>query len=144
MIRSINHICRVRYASLSEVTRLVYSPSGGLAVTAAWQELPISKPPSLTIAEEYSKAGRSFTATFRAWIQERRLVQDPVIVRLDFNDGQPPILIGSLDHPVRFIEDHSLTQKNIQFTHRFWAYPFRIVDLAGTGIFSPQFTPQFT
>lgn len=144
MIRSINHICRVRYALISEVTRLVYSPSGGVAVSAAWQELLLSKPPSLTIAEEYGKAGRSFTSSFRAWLRERRLVQDPVIVRLDFNDGQPPILIGTVDHPVRFTEDHSLTQKNLQFTHRFWAYPFRIVDLAGTGIFSPPFTPQFT
>jgi hypothetical protein len=144
MIRSINHICRVRYAIISEVTRLVYSPTGGVAVTAAWQELPILKLPSLTISEEYGKAGRSFTSTFRSWIKERRLVRDPVIVRLDFNDSQSPLLIGSIDHPVRFTEDHSLTQKNIQFSHRFWAYPFRIVDLAGTGIFTPEYTPEYS
>lgn len=144
MIRSINHICKVRYAIISEVTRLVYSPTGGVAVSAAWQELLISKPPSLTISEEYTKAGRSFTSSFRSWTAERRLVQEPVIVRLDFNDGQPPLLIGSVDHPVRFIEDHSLNQKSIQFSHRFWSYPFQIVDLAGSGIYTHQFTPEYS
>jgi WD40 repeat protein len=143
MIRSINHICRVRYALISEVSRLIYSPTGGVAVSAAWQDLTISKPPSLTISEEYDKAGRSYTSSFRSWIAERRLVRDPVIVRLDFSDGQPPILIGSVDHPVRFIEDHSLNQKSIQFSHRFWAYPFWIVDLAGSGIFTQEFTPEY-
>ena len=143
MIRSINHICKVRYAFISEVNRLVYSPIGGVAVSAAWQELAVRKAPSLTVSEEYGKAGRSFTSSFRSWTGEPRLVNQPVIVRLDFNDGQPSILIGSVDHPVRFTEDHSLNQKSIQFTHRFWAYPFRIVDLAGTGIYTEEFTEEY-
>ncbi|GAB2994029.1 hypothetical protein GCM10027284_09020 [Cyclobacterium sediminis] len=144
MLGSLNHICRVRYASIDEVAQLMSSPSGGVLVSAAWQELAISKPPSLSISEDYGKAGRSYTSSFRTWLSERRLIADPVIVRIDFSDGKPTLIIGSVDHPVRFTEDHSLSQKNLQFTHKFWSYPFRLVNVSGTGIFTPEFTQEFT
>jgi hypothetical protein len=134
----------VRYASIDEVAQLTSSPEGGVLVSAAWQELAISKPPSLTISEDHSKAGRRYTSSFRVWLSERRLVADPVIVRLDFSDGSPTLIIGTVDHPVRFIEDHSLSQKNLTFTHRFWSYPFRLINVSGTGIFTPEFTQEFT
>ena len=144
MLGPINHICRVRYASINEVAQYSSSPAGGVMVSAAWQELAISKPPNLTISEEHSKAGRSYTSTFRTWLKERRMITAPVIILMDFSDGKPTLIIGSIDHPVFITEDHSLTQKNLQFTHKFWAYPFKLVNVSGTGIFTPEFTQEFT
>lgn len=143
MTGKINHICRVRYALISQVNGIYHSPSGGVSVSAAWQELFLSKTPQLSISEEYGRPGLSYVSSFRCWLSERRLVKEPVIVRFDFDDGKPPILIGSRDHPVRFTEDHTLAQKNLNFTHRFWAYPFRLVIGQGAGIFTIQHTEEF-
>lgn len=143
MISKINHICRVRYARISEVSQLDYSPTGGVIVKAAWQELNLAKVPSFTISQRTGKAGRSYESNFQCSLTSKRMEEDPVIVLLNFSDGNPPLLVGTLDHPVWMEEDHSLVNKTLRFTHEHWAYPFTVFPTLGGGIFDYTFDYTF-
>ncbi|GHB44494.1 hypothetical protein [Mongoliitalea lutea] len=125
MQSKVNNICKVQYATLASVTDYVELPGGRVIITATWQDLPNSRPPELLINEEIGKAGRLYVCNFTAALTESRLIKHGLVVKISFDDGAEPMIIGDPSLPVRLLEQHELKNKSIRFTHNSWHYPFR-------------------
>ncbi|EMS34599.1 hypothetical protein C943_03286 [Mariniradius saccharolyticus AK6] len=129
MDSKINSICKVEFARLGEISDYQESPNGTVLVTAAWQVLPIARPPRLSVSESLTKGGRVFESNFSAQLNYKVMNKDLLIVRISFSDGGQPLIIGNRDLPVRFQESHELAAKTLTFSHSSWHYPYREADI---------------
>lgn len=133
MDNRVNNICKVEFAKISELADFQEAPIGVVLVTAAWQVLPVARPPRLTVTEDFGKAGRSYESNFSVLLDTKVMNKNLLLVRVSFDDGSQPMIIGDPDLPVRFIESHDPISKTLSFTHISWHYPFREAVLAGSG-----------
>lgn len=128
MEHMITNICRVEYARLEDVADFKQSPvTGAGIVLAAWQILPCAPGPLLSVSESVTRAGRLFESNFSCTLKKKVLNRSLLIVRIIRDDGTQ-LLIGDLDHPVRFEESYSTTSKSLTFTHSSWHFPFDLQD----------------
>jgi hypothetical protein len=129
----INNICLVEFAKISELADFQTAPVGVVLVTAAWQVLPVARPPRLQVTENFGKAGRSYESNFSVLLDTKVMNKNLLIVRVSFDDGTEPMIIGDPDLPVRFLEAHDPKSKSLSFLHTSWHYPYRQAVLAGSG-----------
>lgn len=126
MNERINNICRVEVARRSEVASFYETPTGLAVMSATWSEVPLARNASMSINRVYTGAGYRFDVELSANLSQSWLVKELALVRIYFADDTEPMLIGSMDFPVRFGESHSLTSKRLEFSHSNSHYPYRI------------------
>lgn len=132
MDKRVNNICKVEFAKISELADFQTAPVGVVLVTAAWQVMPVARPPRLEVREEFGKAGRSWETNFSVLLDTKVMNKNLLIVRVSFDDGSQPMIIGDPDLPVRFLESHDPRSKTLSFVHTSWHYPYREALLAGS------------
>lgn len=125
MIHKVNNICKVEYARVSSISQYQESPAGSVLVSADWQTMPLAKPPRLEISENISKAGRLYESKFVGQLDYKLLNKHLLLVRISFANSEDQLIIGDPDHPVRFLEDHSLVSKRLEFSHAGAHYPWK-------------------
>jgi hypothetical protein len=129
MDKKVNNICKVEFVKISDVAEYRQAPTGSVVITAPWTEVRFSKSPSLSINPEYNKAGRLYNVSFTALLESKLINKNLLLVRVSFDDGSRPMIIGDPDLPVRFLESHDLRSKILNFQHSSWHYPFREADI---------------
>lgn len=125
MERAINNICKVEFVKISELSDYQESPTGRVLISGAWQTMLTARPPRLLVSESVTKAGRLYESNFSVLLENKLLNKNLLIVRISFNDGAEPMIIGDPDLPVRFTESHDIKAKTLTFSHSSWHYPFR-------------------
>lgn len=125
MERAINNICKVEFVRISELSDYQESPTGTVLISGAWQQLSTARPPRLLVNETVTKAGRLYESNFSALLHNKLLNKNLLIIRISFDDGSDPMIIGDPDLPVRFLESHDIKAKSLNFSHSSWHYPFK-------------------
>lgn len=132
MLRRINNVCKVEVAVRSAVSDFFETPTGLAVVDATWQIVPMVLNASMTIDRSDSAAGDRFDVDFSAGLRSAFGVKELCLVRITFSDGTEPMLIGSMDFPVKLSEQHNLKSKSFAFTHSSWHYPYRVTSSLGS------------
>lgn len=122
----INNICKIEFSPLHLVTGFTYLSAGLIYVDAEWTVLSAVPNAQMLISKEFTKSGDKYRVDFSCGLRERFPNPGMFIFKFHFSDGEPPMIIGSLDLPVRLEESHSLTAKNLTFLHESWHYPYRV------------------
>lgn len=131
MDNRVNNICKVEFAKISELVDFQTAPFGAVLVTVSWQVMPVARPPRLEVREDFGKAGRSWESNFSVLLDTKVMNKNLLIVRISFDDGSQPMIIGDPDLPVRFLESHEPKSKTLSFVHTSWHYPYRESLLVG-------------
>jgi hypothetical protein len=133
MNNRINTICKVEVARRSEVAYFYETPTGLALVSAPWAQIPLARNASMSISKTPTPAGYRYDVDFEANLSQAWLTRELCLVRVFFDDGSEPMIIGSMDFPVRFAESHALKGKSLQFAHANTHYPYRIQDYTESG-----------
>tara|TARA_R110002020_G_scaffold475112_1_gene708613 strand:+ start:7673 stop:8071 length:399 start_codon:yes stop_codon:yes gene_type:complete len=122
----------VEVAVRSAVSEFYETPTGKALVDATWQLVPMVPNANMTIEQSNGAAGDRYDTDFSVGLRTPFGVKELCLVRITFSDGTDPMLIGSMDFPVKLREQHNLRSKTFSFAHSSWHYPFRADSIAGS------------
>lgn len=126
MNQTINNICKVEVARKSEISEYYETPTGLAVIAAPWSLVPLKSNARININKALTRSGDRWDVSFSAPLKTVFQEDAFCVVRVFFDDGSDPLLIGSPDFPVKLIEDHSNNSKRLDFSHSLWRYPLRV------------------
>lgn len=128
----INNICKVEYTSISEVNSISFELEASVIIDATWYIMDCVPGATLLISDSNPASGREYNTNFRCTLKTKLQSKDLHIVKVTLDD-ESTLIIGDLDLPVSFDEDHSLTSKSLSFDHKSWHYPYPLAVSSGSG-----------
>lgn len=129
----INNICKLEFASITQINEFLEASSGHVLINATWTDIPIIPGASVLITKEPTKAGRRYGCDFSGKLRAILDLHPVGIFRLTMDNEDLPLIIGDPDLPVRTSESIALREKIIRFTHEGWHYPWSFAGVPETG-----------
>lgn len=130
MKNKINIIKEIYFAKVSEVSSYTQSTSvlGNVKIdTSNWQKIDKSPAPStFSIRESVTTAGRQYASEISIALKEPLIVQEPVILKVEFCDSET-IIVGSVELPVQIESSIQLISKKLDISYKSWHYPLILI-----------------